>query len=234
MQRVIRLMMARGQIALGALALRGGVDLGMSEAPPLPLGAERSATFDALLEGGPDGYVQYTMDPPKHEFLSYLVNARGYLLHGTGSRQLEELTPTRATDHDARSIDQVSAASDGIWPLFFATLDRERAGSLWNGCFHVRRGRALHRYYFFFTEADPRDERIWRDGTVYVLPREPFVRTWIPNEWACRQPIAPLARLAVSPTDFPFRSRVLQLDPHLSLMGNLRRLRAANGAAGQC
>jgi len=138
-----------------------------------------------FLEDGHEGHIEYRMDPPKHEFLSYLVHARGYLLHGTGSPQLERLRPTRATDYDARSLDAVFATSDGIWPLFFATLDRERAGSLWNGCLHVRRGGVLRRYYFFFTEADPRGEQIWRNGAIYVVPREPFVRTWIPNEWAC-------------------------------------------------
>lgn len=223
-RRGVRLALARGQIALGGLALRAGLDLGMLEGPPLTLGAQPAAAFDELLEDGRRGDIDYRMDRPKHEFLSYLVHARGYLLHGTGSPQLEQLRPTRATDHDARSLDAVFATSDGIWPLFFATLDRERAGSLWNGCFHVRRGGVLRRYYFFFTEADPRDERIWRNGAIYVVPREPFVRTWIPNEWACPQPVLALAKLAVSPADFPFRSRVLQLDPHLSLIGNLRRL----------
>jgi hypothetical protein len=136
---------------------------------------------------------------------------------------LEEVTPMVATDYDARRLEAVFATSDGIWPLFFATLDRGRAGSLWNGCYQVRRGSVLHRHYFFFTQADPRDETIWRDGVVYVLPREPFARTWIPNEWVSRLPVRAVARLAVAPSDFPFRHRVKQFDPSRSLMGNLRR-----------
>lgn len=223
-RRGMRLALIRGQIALGGLALRAGLDLGLLEGPPLSLDAQPRAVFDELLEDGRDGYIDYRIEHPKHEFLSDLVHARGYLLHGSGSPQLEQITPTHATDHGARSIDATFATSDGIWPLFFATLDRERAGSIWNGCFHVRRGGLLRRYYFFFTEADPHDERIWQDGAIYVVPREPFVRTWIPNEWACPQPVLPLAKLAVSPADFPFRSRVLQLDRHRSLIGNLRRL----------
>lgn len=222
--RGLRLALIRGQIALGELALRAGLDLGMLEGPPLAVPAQMRGDLDELLEELHDGYIDHPLDRPKHEFLSYLVHARGYLLHGSGSPQLEQLTPTRATDHGARSVDAVFATSDGIWPLFFATLDRERAGSLWNGCLHVRRGGVLRRYYFFFTEADPRDERIWRNGAIYVAPREPFVRTWIPNEWACPHPVLPFAKIAVSPADFPFRSRVLQLDPHLSPIGNLRRL----------
>ncbi len=223
-RQAARLALARGQIALGALALRAGLNPGMLEGPPLVLDAQPRTAFDEVIEQGRHRAIDYRLYPPKHEFLSYLVHARGYLLHGTASPQLEQIRPTRATDHDARSVDAVFATSDGIWPLFFATLDRERAGSLWNGCLHVRRGGVLRRYYFFFTEADPRDEGIWRSGAIYVVPRDPFVRTWIPNEWASPQPVLPLAKLAVSPADFPFRSRVLQLDPHLSLIGNLRRL----------
>src|SRR5207245_2195901 len=170
-----------------------------------------------------DGFIDYRLDAPKYEFLSYLVHARGYLLHGTASSDLEQIEPRRATDYNARDVDAVFATSDGIWPLFFATLDRPRAGSLWNGCYHLRRGSVVHRYYFFFTEADPRDEAIWRDGTIYVLPREPFARTWIPNEWVSPQPVRAVAKLLVSPSDFPFKQRVKKFDATLSLLGNLRR-----------
>lgn len=225
-RRHARLALARGQIALGALALRAGLNPGMLEGPPLAVGVQARTEFDELLKDGQGGDIECRIDRPKHEFLSYLVHARGHLLHGTGPSQLEEIRPTRATDYDARSVDAVFATSDGIWPLFFATLDRQRAGSLWNGCLHVRRGGMLRRYYFFFTEADPQDELIWRDGAIYVVPRAPFVRTWIPNEWACSQPVLPLAKLAVSPADFPFRSHVLQFDRHRSFIGNLRRIRA--------
>lgn len=219
----LRLAMARGQIALGALALRAGFDVGMVEGPRVDLGAGPRAEFDEILERAGDGLMDYTLDVPKHEFLSYLVHERGYLLHGTATPGLDEVKPMVAVDYDARRLEAVFATSDGIWPLFFAALDRGRAGSLWNGCYHIRRGSVVHRYYFFFTEADPHDESIWREGAVYVLPREPFERTWIPNEWVSPQPVRAGARLAVSSSDFPFKERVKRFDPTLSLMGNLRR-----------
>jgi hypothetical protein len=84
------------------------------------------------------------------------------LAFARGQIALDEVRPTVAIDYDARTLEAVFATSDGIWPLFFATLYRSRAGSLWNGCYHGA---------------------IWRDGAVYVLPREAFGRTWIPNEW---------------------------------------------------
>jgi hypothetical protein len=217
----LRLALARGQIALGALALRAGLDVGMVEGPPYNLRAEPRAEFDEVLRRANNGLIE--LDVPKHEFLSYLVHERGLLLHGTASSDLDQVRPMVAVDYDARTLEAVFATSDGIWPLFFATLDRGRAGSLWNGCYQIRRGSVIHRYYFFFTEADPRDETIWREGVVYVLPREPFRRTWIPNEWVSAQPVPAMGKLSVSPSDFPFKDRVKRFDPTLSLMGNLRR-----------
>ena len=219
----LRVALARGQIALGALALRAGLDVGMVEGPQVALDGAPRLEFGAILEQAREGVIDYRLDAPKHEFLSYLVHTRGQLLHGTASPELDEVRPMPATDYEVRTLEAVFATSDAIWPLFFATLDRARAGSLWNGCYHLRRGSVLHRYYFFFTEADPHDDTIWRDGVVYVLPREPFARTWIPNEWVSAEPVRAQARLAVSPSDFPFKHRVKQYDPRLSLMGNLRR-----------
>jgi hypothetical protein len=219
----LRLILARGQIALGAFALRAGLDVGMVEGPAYSLGAGPRADLDQILARAPSGLIDYRLGAPKHEFLSYLVHECGYLLHGTASQDLDAVKPMVAVDYDARTLEGVFATSDGIWPLFFATLDRARAGSLWNGCYQIRRGSVIHPYYFFFTEADPRDEAIWRDGAIYVLPREPFARTWIPNEWVSRRPVRAVGRLSVSPSDFPFRARVKRFDKTLSLMGNLRR-----------
>jgi hypothetical protein len=151
----LRLALARGQIALGALALRAGLDVGMVEGPSYTPGAAPRADMDGILERARNGFIDYGLDVPKHEFLSYLVHERGYVLHGTASQDLDAVRPMVAVDYDARTLEAVFATSDGIWPLFFATLDRARAGSLWNGCYQIRRGSVIHRYYFFFTEADP-------------------------------------------------------------------------------
>src|SRR3989441_4395968 len=130
-RKPFRLALARGQIALGALALRAGLDIGMLEGPRFTIPTERQAAFDELLDHPRDGFIDYRLDAPKYEFLSYLVHARGYLPHGTASSDLELIEPRRATDYNARVVDAVVATSDGIWLLFFATLDRSRAGALW-------------------------------------------------------------------------------------------------------
>ena len=48
----LRLALARGQIALGALALRAGLDVGMVEGPRFTLGAGPRSEFDETLEQG--------------------------------------------------------------------------------------------------------------------------------------------------------------------------------------
>lgn len=179
----------------------------MLEGPAFTISTERHAAFDELVDHPRDGFIDYQLGAPKVEFLSYLVHARGYLLHGTASPDLEQIEPRQAMDYDARVVEAVFATSDGIWPLFFATLERSRAGSLWNGRLSRASGREIRRHYFFFSEADPHNEGIWRNGTIYVVPSRAFARTWIPNEWVCRHPVAAVAKVAVTPADFSFRQR---------------------------
>ncbi len=92
----VRLALARGQIALGALALRAGLNPGMLEGPPFTLGAQPRAAFDELLEDGRDGDIDYRMDPPKHEFLSYEISGE-MREHG----RLEPTAPVQPAEGDA-------------------------------------------------------------------------------------------------------------------------------------
>jgi hypothetical protein len=67
--------------------------------------------------------------------------------------------------------------------------------------------------YNFSVNQDQIDEKPWREGALYLLPREVFRRLQLTehayaNEWACEQEITPLAKLLVRPEDFPFLDRV--------------------------
>jgi hypothetical protein len=68
-------------------------------------------------------------------------------------------------------------------------------------------------YYYFSIDADALPQRPWRQGTIYMLPRDGFEQQ--PREsyrgvdveiaqWANLSLVQPLARLAVGPDDFPF------------------------------
>jgi hypothetical protein len=73
-----------------------------------------------------------------------------------------------------------------------------------NGVWSIR-GR---RRYFFSVDSD--DAEVLTDGWLYVVPRdgftpEPAVGGVLQSgQWVSREPVKPLARLAVTPSDFPF------------------------------
>lgn len=197
--------------------------------PEIPI-ADRDRWRPLLrrVEQGHGGVLPYDLRMPKWQFLSLLVDTAGVVLHGSSRPDIAEFRPRQPTDVDEFSSQHaVYAASDGIWPIYFAIVDRTRAGSLLNACFTVLDGGdpdEQSTYYFFSLEQSALDSRPWRDGTVYVLPRRSFVaqppgrigghRVQV-QQWASAEAVRPLARLPVTPADFPFLDAVLPHDPAL-------------------
>ena len=67
---------------------------------------------------------------------------------------------------------------DGLWPLFFAIVDRQRiSGSIRNGVayFYNEDGDSVATYNFSINEKWL-PEQPWRTGTLYILPRDTFHR----------------------------------------------------------
>jgi hypothetical protein len=77
------------------------------------------------------------------------------------------------------------------------------AQSYINWCEHV--GNASR--YIFSIGSDPRDDRSWTSGTIYLLPRATFRPTPSSRELVSEVPVRPRARVLVEPDDFPLRSR---------------------------
>jgi hypothetical protein len=157
--------------------------------------------------------IDYTLPYPKYFFLNYLLD-RGYLLHGTKSSNVDALEPREQIDWNGNSIQAVFATQDAIWPMYFALLERSKlTGSLRNGCFIVEPFPSqLERFYFFSVNHEYLDSSIWSDGFVYILPGETFQRTTRGSirfdEWASEQAVPAVAKLPVSPDDFPFLHQV--------------------------
>ena len=120
----------------------------------------------------------------------------------------ERLEPRDQLDAIDRPVRGVFASPDGIWPLFFAVVDRSRVRTLFNGASR-RRGRGV---YFFALGAEPAVRDPWTNGVVFVLPRDRFRHTH-GLEWLCEEPIEPLARVDVEPPDFPFLGAVFRVRP---------------------
>lgn len=183
-------------------------------APSIESTATKVAAFDALLQpalrGASAPELEYDLPYPKYEFLSWLVEARGYLLHGANDPGIVRFEPRLQTDYVGRPVEAVFGASDGIWPMFFAILNRvDFQGFIWNHC--LRRDGVKH--YFFSVSAPMFERGCWTAGTVYVLSRESF-RAVVDDEgnaleeWTSTVAVSPVAKLAVSADDFPFLAKV--------------------------
>ena len=192
--------------------------------PAAELTPALAAEFDDLLAravaDGPSTPIDYTLAAPKWQFLCYLADHKHIVIHGSGQTDIAEFEPRQSNDVDEfGNRKAVYAASDGIWPLYFAILDRQRAGSLINGCFRVGDDETgwSDPYYFFSINDDGLAQKPWQNGMIYLLPRDTFEHQQRYNDdgatieiaqWASLVPVTPLARLAVEPHDFPFLAQM--------------------------
>jgi hypothetical protein len=99
--------------------------------------------------------------------------------------------------------------------MYFAILKRDQVASLINACILLIDpvGQTQGPYYVFSVEQSAWSQRPWQAGTVYLLLRSSFM-TQEPMlvqgmhvhiaQLASLEAVTPLAKLAVTPTDFPF------------------------------
>ena len=198
--------------------------------PPLAADAATRAAFEALyataVAPGTGAAIRYTLAAPKWQFLCWLADHKSILLHGSGNPDIGEFEPRQSNDIvEFGNRRAVYAASDGIWPIYFAIVDRERyVRSLTNACFRLvdAAGTRTGPFYFFSINGDALPHQPWRQGTIYLLPRAPFApQPLVPRgdaqaeiaQWASPVPVRPLAQLAVAPEDFPFLAQIHGHDP---------------------
>ncbi|HWG84757.1 MAG TPA: hypothetical protein VNT60_04675 [Deinococcales bacterium] len=186
--------------------------------PARELTPEKEAAFAALAEraraaGG--GVLDYDLPYPKHEFFWWLTECEGLLLHGTSNGGIDVFEPRAQGDAFDRPVTAVFASSDPVWPTWFATIDWRVVRLTSNDCLVTRAGRL----YRFAVDRAAFEQGAFSDGWIYLLERDGFARTLTPNgreteEWTCPQPVRPLARLALTPDDFPFLSAAGPVDYH--------------------
>jgi hypothetical protein len=186
--------------------------------------------FDALLRAavatGPDQPIDYRLPDPKWRFLSHIADTGQVVLHGSGVPDIARFEPRQSDDvREFGNRRAVYAAADGIWPMFFAVVDRERFPrmSISNACIRVPDvpGAPSRAYYFFSIDGAVHRQRPWRTGTVYLLPPDTFERDEIEDpdgpiesaQVASLESVPPLAKLVVEPGDFPFLQEIRRHDP---------------------
>ncbi|REK54538.1 MAG: hypothetical protein C6W55_11945 [Thermobacillus sp.] len=176
-------------------------------------------------EGTPE--LTYDLSAPKWMFLSWLCETKNIVLHGSANPAIAEFEPRQSNDvNEFGNRRAVYAASDGIWPIYFAIVDRERVTSLLNGCFRIPDDEdgGYAYYYYFSVDQDALPHFPWKNGMIYLLPRDSFEQqapiefdgTRVEmTQWASPVAVRPIAKLAVEPDDFPFLCQVEGHDPAL-------------------
>jgi hypothetical protein len=164
--------------------------------------------------------VRYTLPWPKWQFLCHLADHHDIALHGSGDPDIAQFEPRQPVDlTEFGNQKAVYAASDGLWAMFFAIVDRVRVPSVTNACIRVadETGTVHGPYYVFSVSRSALPLGPWRTGTVYLLPRSTFAvqppMIFGPNEvhfaqLASSVPVRPLAKLTVAPADFPFLTQI--------------------------
>lgn len=188
--------------------------------PPLDKTPELISSFDRLFNeqvidaaGEP---IEYKLSTPKWQFLNYLCETKGFLMHGSGDSSIEIFEPRQSNDSvEFGNQRAVYAASDAIWAAYFAICDRDRyVRSLVNTCTRVRNDDGIFEslYYFSINEdALPHDP--WRTVTIYILPRDTFEvqssKQGIEStQWRSFDSVKPLAKITIEPTNFPFLDQI--------------------------
>ena len=174
--------------------------------------AEFSAAADGLLAGTP-----ISIPDARLEFLRWLAENRAVVFHGSPRDDLTELSTVRQSRDATAWGDQeaVYASSDPVWAIYFACLRRDRG---WTGTRNGSlgtAGRPLYprRYFFVHNRGSASPERFGQ-GSVYVLPPATFVAdapllgVVDTAHLVSYVPVTPIARVPVTPADFPFRDRV--------------------------
>lgn len=184
-------------------------------APVLDLNQEKKELCRGIWRSiGDNDIVKLPGGITKLDFLSFLRDEDQVLFHGSNQDELDLLQPVDQENYRGELVQAVFASRDPIWSMFFAVFDREGYhGSLRNGSFIVSGPRRQPvQYYFFSINQQMFETHPWRAGTVYVLPRKPFDQTSKGvvrfDEWASKKPVTPVARVVVSPEDFPFIHQV--------------------------
>lgn len=177
--------------------------------------------LDAALAQGGNPLIHYTLPTPKWQFLCHLADQRDIALHGSGATDIALFEPRQSNDLNEFGNQQaVYAASDGLWPMFFAIVDRDRYNmTITNACVSLSdpAGRVSGPFYFFSVSHSALAQQAWRTGTVYLLSRATFaaqppatlgdIQVHI-AQLASLAPVVPLARLTIAPHDFPFLHQI--------------------------
>lgn len=189
----------------------------------LPTDAERLAfdrLIDSALQNGSNTQIVYDLPYLKADFLHYLCDWRGFVVHGSPMHDLEMLEPIRKSgdNNEFGNRQQIFCSPDAAWAMWFAILDKSKYNMTRNGCLRVGAGDKRVKYYHFELPKKTEEDKPFTDGMIYICRAEDFpdkrpfpTLDWINaevEEWGSTKPVKPLAKISVSPGDFPYLGQV--------------------------
>lgn len=151
---------------------------------------------------------------PKWRFLAYLCDHKGLLAHGSDRTDLTELIPVAKQRGDLTEFGnatQIFATPDALWAMWFALLNRNmKYGGTANGCtrHEDEDGRVYKTYWFSVAHENITEDQPLTDGMVYLVRPDSFLDK-NGEEWGSKVTVAPIAKLSVSPDDWPLANAIL-------------------------
>jgi len=190
----------------------------------MPVDETRKEIFDLLLDraliGNPRLPISYNLPYPKSEFLNYVCDWRGFVVHGSPMSDLLTLRPIRKSSDKSEfgNRQQVFASPDAMWAMWFAILDKAKLNLTRNGSVRIGRGQNRVKYYHFELPKENKEDSPFAEGMLYITRAQDFpdkrpypILDWFDaeiEEWGSTQPVTPLAKIRVSPRDFPYLAKV--------------------------
>ena len=184
----------------------------------------RKQAFDILLDTALAGDlrkpISYNLPFPKAEFLNYVCDWRGFVVHGSPILDLQTLEPVRKSrdDNEFGNRQQIFCSPDAIWAMWFAILEKGKFKQTRNGSVRVGRGTGRIKYYHFELPKENKANHPFTEGMIYIARAQDFpdkrpypILDWFDGEieeWGSTQPVIPLTRIRVSPRDFPYINMV--------------------------
>jgi hypothetical protein len=184
--------------------------------PPVVVDESVEAAFAASADGLLAGET-VVIPEPRLDFLRWLAEKRAVLFHGSPRNDLAVLSTDRQSrDTTAFGNQQaVYASTDPVWAVYFACLRRDRGWSgTKNGTLGQVGGPLYPRSYFFLHNRGSASPHRFGPGSLYLLAPDSFVAdkplagVVDVAHFVSHEPVVPLARVNVTPEDFPFRDRV--------------------------
>lgn len=185
---------------------------------------EKFQEFDEIFEAAmnsEDGFIEYTSMYPKEEFLKYLVENKGVLLHGSNNTEINELEPRQANCASKEFGNQkgVYACKDEVLPMFYAIKDKEKFNGTAESGYSLigENPEEAEKHYHFAVPQKMLDIVAWSDGVIYVLSQDGFRQGHDDDgkemdEWMSLIEVEPLAKLRISPGEFPYFDEIQARD----------------------